>query len=247
MAVASPAPPHVGRRLLVSLAGGVVAAVTAGVATARVLDAVASVGPSTTAAVVLTEVYLCVALALLAVFGRTRHAREHVLALGRPSLGALSVGAAGWLGAYVAAGLLYLAAGALGFRSDTLVDILLGVGADGGRLAGASAALSVLILIRVCLLVPLAEELLFRGALYTWLRSRLSPPWTIAVTATAFGLMHQIPVFIPLAVIVGVAAGWIREKTGSTVVPIVMHVVQNIVVVLVSLLVTGWDARLPLG
>ncbi len=59
--------------------------------------------------------------------------------------------------------------------------------------------------------------------------------------------MHQIPAFIPLAVIVGIAAGWIRETTGSTVVLIVMHGVQNVVVVVVSLVVTGWDAALPLG
>ena len=246
MAVSSPAPLRVGRRLLVSLVAAVVAAVGGGIATARALDALASVGPSTTAAVVIGEVYLCLTLALLAVFARSRDGREHVLALRRPSARALSLGAAVWIGAYAAAGAMYLAAGAIGLRSAQIVDILLGVGADGGRLAGASAALTVLILLRVCVLVPLAEELLFRGALYTWLRRRLSPRWTIGITAAGFGLMHQILVFIPLAVIVGVAAGWIREKTGSTVVPIVIHAVQNVVVVLVSLLVTGWDATLPL-
>ena len=247
MAVASPAPLRVGRRLLVALGAGVAASVTAGVATTRALDLLGSFGPSTTAAVIIAEVYLCVLLALLAVFAASGDGRERVLALRRPSARALSLGAALWLGAYVAAGVLYLAAGALGFRSDAVVKILLGVGADGGRLAGASAALTVLILLRVCVLVPLAEELLFRGALYTWLRNRLSPAWTIAITATAFGVMHQMPAFIPLAVVVGVAAGWIREKTGSTVVPILMHAVQNVAVVLASLLVTGWEATLPLG
>lgn len=43
-------------------------------------------------------------------------------------------------------------------------DVLLGVGDDGGRrLAEASLPLVLLILARVCLLVPVAEELLFRG------------------------------------------------------------------------------------
>ena len=247
MAVASSPRPRVGRRLLIALATAVATAVTSGVATTRALDLLGSFGPSTTAAVIIAEVYLCAALALLAAFGRSREGREQVLALRRPSSRALGLGAAAWLGAYVVAGLLYLAAGGLGFRSDAVVDILLGVGADGGRLAGASAALSVLILLRVCLLVPLAEELLFRGALYTWLRSRLPAAWTIGITATGFGLMHQMPAFIPLALIVGVAAGWAREKTGSSVVPILMHALQNVVVVLVSLLVSGWEARLPLG
>ncbi len=247
MAVSSPRLPRVGRRLLLSLAAGAGAALLTGMATARALDMLTSVGPSTTAAVIIAEVYVCMAVALLAAFGRSRNGREHVLALRRPPVRAVSFGAAAWIGAYLAAGVLYLAAGAVGFRSQSVVDILLGVGADGGRLAGASAALTALILLRVCLLVPLAEELLFRGALYTWLRSRLSAGWTIGITATGFGLMHQMPAFIPLAILVGVAAGWIREKTGSTVVPILMHALQNVAVVLVSLLVTGWDATLPLG
>ena len=246
MADLSPAPPRMGRQLLICLAAGVGAAATAGFATASALDAVASVDPSATAAVIIAEVYLCVALALLAVFGRSRHGRDRALALRRPSLRALARGAAVWLTAWLAAGVLYVAAGAIGFPAATAVDVLLGVGADGGRLAGASTVLVGLILLRVCVLVPLAEELLFRGALYSWLRHRLSPGWTIAITSIGFGLMHQIPAFIPLAVIVGIAAGWIRETTGSTVVPIVMHAVQNVVVVVVSLVVTGWDATLPL-
>lgn len=156
------------------------------------------------------------------------------------------LGTAAWVGAYVGAAVLYLGAAALGASLTTVVDVLLGVGADGGRLADASLPVVVLILVRVCLLVPVAEELLFRGALFAWLRQRLSSGWAIGITGTLFGLMHQLPAFIPLAIIVGFAAGWLREKTGSTVVPILMHVVQNVVFVVVSLLVTGWDATLPM-
>ena len=247
MAMAYPAPQRVGRALALALAAGVVAAATVGFSTARALDELSSVSSTTTAAIVLAEVYACVVLALLAVFARQREGREKVLALRGPSVKALRLGAAAWLGAYVAAGVLYLGAAMVGVPAEAIVDILLGVGADGGRLGEASAAVTVVILLRVCVLVPLAEELFFRGALYAWLRNRLSPAWTIALTATAFGLMHQIPVFIPLAVLVGVAAGWIREKTGSVVVPIAAHAAQNTAVVLVSLSVTGWDASLPLG
>ena len=157
------------------------------------------------------------------------------------------LGATAWLGAYVGAAALCLGAAALGASLNPVVDVLLGVGADGGRLADASLPLVALILLRVCLLVPVAEELLFRGVLFAWLRQRFSPAWVIGFTGVLFGLMHQLPAFIPLAMIVGFAAGWVRERTGSTVVPIAMHVVQNVVFVLVSLLVTGWDATLPMG
>ena len=249
---ASPAPtsptPRVGRRLAGALAGAVVAAIVVGRATAWAGHALfGTVSDSAILAAIIAEVYLCVALALGFVFGRTQTDRETVLGLRWPSERGMLLGATAWLGAYVGAAALYLGAAALGASLTGVVDVLLGVGADGGRLADASLPLVVLILLRVCLLVPVAEELLFRGALFAWLRQRFSSAWAIGISGTLFGLMHQLPAFIPLATIVGFAAGWVREKTGSTVVPIAMHVVQNVVFVLVSLVVTGWDAPLPMG
>ncbi len=238
----------VGRRLVGALAGAVLAALVAGRATAWARDALfGTISDSTILAVIIAEVYLCAALALGVVFGRSKQDRESVLGLRRRSERAMVLGAAAWFGAYLGAAVLYLGAAALGASLTTVVDVLLGVGADGGRLADASLPLVALILVRVCLLVPVAEELLFRGALFAWLRQRLSSGWAIGISGTLFGLMHQLPAFIPVATIVGFAAGWVREKTGSTVVPIAMHVVQNVVFVVVSLLVTGWEATLPVG
>ena len=235
---------RVGARLALSLLTGVVAAALAGSATARALN---GVGEAATAAVVIAEVYACILVALGLAFGRDRAMRERVLALRRPSSRAFVLGLGVWIGAYIAAGVAYVAAAAVGVASNTIFDILLGVGADGGRLSDASLSLAAIILLRVCVLVPFAEELLFRGALYTWLRERLSAGWTIGITATAFGVMHQIPVFIPLAIIVGIGAGWIRERTGSVLVPVALHAVQNVLIVVVSLAATGWEATLPLG
>ena len=245
---ASPERRTVGRRLVGALAGAALAASVAGRATAWGADALfRTVSDSVMVAVIGAEVYLCVTVALTVVFGRSQQDRESVLGLRRPPERAMLLGAAAWMGAYVGAAALYVGAAALGASLTTVVDVLLGVGADGGRLGQASLPVAALILVRVCLLVPAAEELLFRGALFAWLRQRLSPAWAIGISGTLFGLMHQLPAFIPLAMIVGFAAGWVREKTGSTVVPIVMHVVQNVVFVVVSLVVTGWDATLPMG
>jgi membrane protease YdiL (CAAX protease family) len=49
------------------------------------------------------------------------------------------------------------------------------------------------------LLAPLGEELLFRGALFTWLRRRLSSGATVALTAAVFAAIHGFPVILPLA------------------------------------------------
>ena len=237
------APARVGLRLGVALALGAAAAAVVGSTTASVMDA----STDMKAAVIIGEVYLCIALALLGLFARTGTDRRGVLNLVAPPAGSLRLGAAAWIGAYIVSAVLYGASALLGASPSAAVDILLGVGADNGRLVNASGWITLLILARVCVLVPVTEELLFRGALFSWLRRRLSAWSTVAVTAVLFGLMHQLPAFIPLATVVGLAAGWIRERTGSSVVPIVMHAVQNVVVVLVSLVVTGWDATLPVG
>ena len=233
---------HVGTRLAVALGVAITAALVLGRSTA----ALSPGDGATTAAIVIAEVYLCVALALLATFGRSRADREDVLGLAAPREGGLRVGLLAWAGAYALAAALFGLVALAGGASAEVVDVLMGVGADGGRLADASWPVALVILVRICVLVPVAEELLFRGALFAWLRRRMSARWTIGVTAALFGLMHQMPVFIPLAAVVGVAAGWLRERTGSTVVPIVMHALQNLVVVVVSLLATGWDATLPM-
>ena len=74
-----------------------------------------------------------------------------------------------------------------------------------------------LALARACVLAPLGEELLFRGALYGWIRRRLGARTTIGVTAVLFAVIHPLPILWPAVALLGVGAGWAREKTGSIV------------------------------
>lgn len=195
--------------------------------------------------VIVGAVYLSVAVMLLTGLGRRAAQRRSWLALNPPDGPSLRFGAAAWTGAYAASAVLYTATGPLGLTPADALEALWAIGADNGRLNGAPLALTVLILGRVCVLAPLAEELLFRGALFTWLRQRLTASWTIAITAMGFALIHQVPAMLPLAAVVGVGAGIIRERTGSVTVPIILHAVQNVVVVVASYAVTGWQATLP--
>jgi len=79
----------------------------------------------------------------------------------------------------------------------------------------------------ICLLGPLGEELLFRGALYGWLRRRLPAPAAIPLTAAVFAAVHMLPPLLPLLFTFGLAAAWVRERTGSTLNSLAMHVTQN--------------------
>jgi sodium transport system permease protein len=82
------------------------------------------------------------------------------------------------------------------------------------------------------------EELFFRGFLLPALRTRTSPVAAIVLSAVAFGLFHGINPN-PLAAervlsstLVGVLLGWVRWRTGTVLPGIVLHGVNNALLIL---------------
>ena len=118
-------------------------------------------------------------------------------------------------------------------------------GADDGRLATAGPAVAGIIVIRACVLAALGEETLFRGVLYTWLRQRLPASAAIPVSAAAHAAIHGFPAILPLAFIMGLGFGWVRERSGSTVPTVIVHAVHNAALIGWAYYATGWTARLP--
>jgi membrane protease YdiL (CAAX protease family) len=125
------------------------------------------------------------------------------------------------------------------------VHILAAMGSDDARLSTASPMLTAVILLRACAVAPLAEELFFRGALFTWLRRHASAPLTVALTSAAFATIHGFPAILPLAFALGVALGIVRERFRSTWPAVVAHVVHNVLMVAFARAATGWTAHLP--
>lgn len=78
-------------------------------------------------------------------------------------------------------------------------------------------------------LAPIAEELFFRGFLFSGLRGRLSL-WPAALIAgLVFGAIHAatgITTVVPLATL-GVALCWLYEKTGSLWPCVIAHAINN--------------------
>ena len=96
------------------------------------------------------------------------------------------------------------------------------------RIPNASFFTWVLILLQTTLLAAVAEEFFFRGLLFKWLRPRFSAVKTILLTSALFGLIHFIGPSVALAGLLwGIGAGILREKTGSTLNVIVMHVLGD--------------------
>lgn len=84
--------------------------------------------------------------------------------------------------------------------------------------------------ISAAVLAPLAEETFFRGLLQTWLRRVFANRWVgLFAAATFFGLVHygQPTAVLPLALF-GLATGFIYERTGSLVGPVLFHACFNL-------------------
>jgi uncharacterized protein len=79
-------------------------------------------------------------------------------------------------------------------------------------------------------IIPVSEELFFRGYMQTRLAEVWSRTRAVIVTAACFGVLHFDPsgIHIVLAFAMGLYLGFVVEHTGSVLPAIVCHVVNNI-------------------
>ncbi|HZO46234.1 MAG TPA: type II CAAX endopeptidase family protein [Xanthobacteraceae bacterium] len=116
------------------------------------------------------------------------------------------------------------------------IETLLGI--DGGskqveatyRAAKAAGVLPLLWL-SVVVVAPVTEELFFRGFLHRgWAPSWLGVAGTIVVTSAVWALLHQQynALGILLIFAMGLIFGWMRQRSGSTSLPIVLHMFNNL-------------------
>jgi uncharacterized protein len=116
---------------------------------------------------------------------------------------------------------------------------------DDTRAAEVAGSVVFVVLVRIPLGTALFEEVLFRGALFAELRTRLRPLAAVALSSVVFGLWHIPPTIVALwqnDVTVGSAAGltgiagavlvttvagvgfcWLRLRADSVVAPVVVH------------------------
>jgi membrane protease YdiL (CAAX protease family) len=226
-----------GRRLLLTLGLWLLAAALIGTATAF---AARRIGAAGVTPIIVAEVYALLIAALMVVF-RPRTSPALGLVPCRIRDVGLAVAACGT--AYLLAAAFQAAAGPWPWSSA--ITILKAMGSDDGRLATAGPVTAAIIIVRACVLAALAEEMLFRGVLYAWLRQRLRASAAIPLSAAAHTAIHGFPAIFPLAFVMGLGFGWVRERSGSTVPTIVVHTVHNAVMIGLAYQVTRWTARLP--
>lgn len=104
------------------------------------------------------------------------------------------------------------------------------------------------IILTVAVIVPIAEEILFRGFLFGWLRTATGVPAAIVLSAAAFAVAHvttlspDLPELVSLGqvFVLGVLAAMLYERSGSLLPSMALHMTNNYLVV-TSLMLT------PLG
>lgn len=89
---------------------------------------------------------------------------------------------------------------------------------------------NLILLILIGIVIPIWEELFFRGFLYKWSRNRLGMWAAISLNALLFGIVHMIPLQMLLAAMMAFALAWIYERSNSLWAPILMHMINNLAI-----------------
>jgi membrane protease YdiL (CAAX protease family) len=89
-------------------------------------------------------------------------------------------------------------------------------------------------LVLLGLLVPLCEELLFRGLGFAAVHR-----FAVPLTATAFAIAHGLPALLPPVFVAGLALGELRRRTGSLWPGVAAHATVNLLGIVVALLAAG--------
>ena len=126
--------------------------------------------------------------------------------------------------------LLGLPMGLLSGAVGAWVSARLGVEIEGwaslGRLAAGPT--SAWIFVAAVLVAPVAEELLFRGAIFGALARAGGVGLPVVGSAALFGLVHLTPGHAAAAFVSGLGLGWLRAVTGSLWPGVVAHALNNL-------------------
>lgn len=107
----------------------------------------------------------------------------------------------------------------------------------------------VLAVLAAVVMAPIAEELLFRGLLHRALRHRLRIVPATLLSSVIFAVVHvDVAASQPLALVgltfVGVVLAIAHERTGSLLVPVVMHATHNAVTIAAVVVSSRLDTEL---
>lgn len=134
-----------------------------------------------------------------------------------------------------AAGLLMAAALSLGLNNLIIIGNLSVMSESYETTMDALYSAPLLVqIISLAVLVPISEELVFRGLLFKRLRERGTYIQAALYSAVVFGVMHGNLIQMLYGFILGMMLSYLCEKYGSVKAPIAAHIVMNLLSVLAT-------------
>jgi uncharacterized protein len=82
-------------------------------------------------------------------------------------------------------------------------------------------------IVRVVVLAPVIEELIFRGVIFSGFQKNYAPFWAIFFSALLFALFHLNPWQLGPTFLLGLLLGLVRLRTGSLLAAIFTHALHN--------------------
>ncbi|MEX0591167.1 MAG: CPBP family intramembrane glutamic endopeptidase, partial [Xanthobacteraceae bacterium] len=100
-----------------------------------------------------------------------------------------------------------------------------------------------LLVISLAVAAPLVEETVFRGFLLPGLAASRIGAWgAILLTSVTWAVLHAQyhPFYLAQIVVLGIAFGWLRLKSGSTTLTMILHGLLNLVSLVQAAIVVEW-------
>lgn len=222
-----------GRKLGLSLLASICAAAAVGIVTYYgLMSTVGSVLGSALPQIVTLAVYLTLVAVLCYSF---RLPSRPPIALHFTSVKDLVFAIGATIALIGACALVYAFLGLFFGGFQHLLEQLTAVATDAKRLQAQSSSAWIIAILRGCLLVPIFEEVFFRGLLLSWLNRHIRLSLALVIQATLFAAMHVYPPVLPYTFLFGSATGYVRRTTGSTLNTVLIHVINNIVLLTLGL------------
>jgi membrane protease YdiL (CAAX protease family) len=131
--------------------------------------------------------------------------------------------------------LFYYCLGSIFGSVPSVARQIVSVATDADRLKGEPTAVWIIAIARGCLLVPVFEEVFFRGLLLGWLHEHMREDLAVIAMSALFALEHGSFILAPYAFMFGIALGYVRLRTHSTLNTAVMHSLHNVMLLTLGL------------
>ena len=91
------------------------------------------------------------------------------------------------------------------------------------------------------IVAPFAEELYFRGVLYTWLRQRWGVHIATLASSMIFGIVHGNVALAGAAFVLGIMLAWVFERSNSLWPAVLIHIINNSVKIILLYILLAYN------